>query len=59
MHYIPVHTQPYYQNKHGYRHGDCPVAEAYYDKCLSLPLFPAMTDQEVNLVVDEVKKLGM
>jgi dTDP-4-amino-4,6-dideoxygalactose transaminase len=59
VHYIPVHMQPYYRKKYGYGAGNCPVAEAYYEKCLSLPLFPAMTDREVNLVIDEAKILGV
>lgn len=57
VHYIPVHTQPYYRNKYGYGRGDCPVAEAYYEKCLSLPLYPAMTDDEVEYVLTAIKDL--
>jgi len=37
VHYIPVHTQPYYQQNFGYRWGDFPIAEAYYQQCLSIP----------------------
>lgn len=58
VHYIPVHTQPYYQAHYGTRAGDCPVAEAYYAQALSLPLFPAMTDADVRQVVACVKNLG-
>jgi dTDP-4-amino-4,6-dideoxygalactose transaminase len=58
VHYIPVHTQPYYHNKYGYGAGDCPVAEAYYDQCLSLPLFPAMTDDDVEQVVAGIRQLA-
>ncbi len=57
VHYIPVHTQPYYQNKYGYGLGGFPVAEAYYEKCLSLPLYPAMTDEQVEQVIAAVKGL--
>ena len=55
VHYIPVHLQPYYRNKYGYGPGKCPVAEAYYRRCLSLPLFPAMSDDDVAHVIDAVK----
>jgi dTDP-4-amino-4,6-dideoxygalactose transaminase len=48
VHYIPVHTQPYYQNRYG--HLDLPGAQAWYDRCLSLPLFPGMADDDVDLV---------
>lgn len=57
VHYIPVHTQPWYQTTYGYDHGDCPVAEAYYQRCLSLPLYPAMSDEDVTKVVDVVRRL--
>ncbi|MBU0677863.1 MAG: UDP-4-amino-4,6-dideoxy-N-acetyl-beta-L-altrosamine transaminase [Verrucomicrobia bacterium] len=56
VHYIPVHLQPYYREKHGYAPGKCPAAEACYQRCLSLPLYPAMTDDDVRCVVDAVMK---
>ena len=52
--YIPVHLQPYYSKKYGYKVGDYPVAENYYDRCLSIPMFPSMTDEEVEHVIDSV-----
>jgi len=52
--YIPVHLQPYYRKKFGYGPGKCPNAENYYEKALSLPLFPQMTDDELNHVIDTV-----
>jgi dTDP-4-amino-4,6-dideoxygalactose transaminase len=50
VHYIPVHTQPYYQ-QFGWKRGDMPVAETYYNKCLSLPMYPALTDEEQEYVI--------
>lgn len=50
VHYIPVHTQPYYRRL-GYRSGDFPVAEAYYSAAISLPLFPAMTEAQQDQVI--------
>lgn len=50
VHYIPVHTQPYYR-KLGFQRGDFPVAEDYYDHAISLPLFPALTDEQQDEVV--------
>ena len=55
VHYIPVHTQPYYVNKYGYGRGKCPNAEAFYERCLSLPLFPAMSDEDVVTVIRAVR----
>lgn len=46
VHYIPVHFQPWYQETFGYREGDFPNAEKYYESCMSLPMFPAMEDQD-------------
>ncbi len=56
VHYIPVHTHPYYEAE-GWRAGSFPVAEALYQEILSLPMYPAMTDGDVDRVVaalDEV-----
>ncbi len=50
VHYIPIHTQPYYRRL-GFRPGDFPAAEAYYAKALSIPLFPAMTDAQQDRVI--------
>lgn len=58
VHYIPVHTQPYYRKTYGTRWGDQPVAEKYYEQCLSLPLFPAMTENEVERVISAVVDLA-
>jgi UDP-4-amino-4,6-dideoxy-N-acetyl-beta-L-altrosamine transaminase len=49
VHYIPVHLQPDYQRL-GFKRGDFPEAERYYEECLTLPLFPAMRDEEVGFV---------
>jgi dTDP-4-amino-4,6-dideoxygalactose transaminase len=57
VHYIPVHTQPYFQNRFGTKWGDCPNAEEYYQKCLSIPLFPAMTESDVERVINEITQL--
>ena len=52
IHYYPVHLQPYYANCYGYAPGKCPVAEQWYEQTLSLPLFPAMTDGDVQRVAE-------
>ena len=53
VHYIPVHLQPFYKNK-GWKKGDFPVAESYYDKCLSLPMYPSLSKKEQNFVINKV-----
>ncbi len=57
VHYIPVHTQPYYKKNFGYKWGDCPVAEEYYSKALSLPLYPGMSNEDVKYVINQIKRL--
>jgi dTDP-4-amino-4,6-dideoxygalactose transaminase len=49
VHYIPVHRQPYYRELYGEQ--PLPGADAYYARALSLPLFPEMTDADVDRVV--------
>jgi len=56
VHYIPVPWHSYYQ-KLGYRRGEWPVAERAYEQMLSLPIFPAMTDADVDDVIDAVTKV--
>jgi UDP-4-amino-4,6-dideoxy-N-acetyl-beta-L-altrosamine transaminase len=54
VHYIPVYWHPYYQKRYGYELGKCPNAEAYYSRCLSLPLYESLSDQEVDYVIKTV-----
>ena len=54
VHYIPTHLMPYYK-QFGWKKGDFPKAEAYYDKCLSLPMFPTLTDEEQEFVIATVR----
>jgi perosamine synthetase len=51
VHYLPVHLHTYYRERFGTSRGLCPAAEAAYDELLTLPLFPAMTDADVDRVV--------
>ena len=55
VHYIPVHTQPYYRSTFGYKPGDYPKSEAYYEKCISLPLYPSLTDEDVAEIVARLR----
>ena len=55
--YIPVYLQPWYRETYGYQAGKCPNAEAYYAKALSLPMYPSMTDDDIDQVIGAVRSL--
>ncbi len=59
VHYIPIHMQPYYKNL-GFKLGDFPNAETYYQQAVTLPLFPELTFEQVEFVVkilaEEIKR---
>lgn len=57
VHFIPLHHHPHYRETFGYRTGDFPVADSVYPELVSLPLFSAMTDAEVERVCDTVEAL--
>ena len=54
LHYIPVHLQPYYAAM-GFRPGDFPQAERYYQEAISLPMFPTLTEAEQDQVVASLR----
>ena len=56
LHYIPVHTQPYYR-KLGFNWGDYPNAESYYKRAISLPIYPALEQAKQDFVVEQLKLL--
>jgi dTDP-4-amino-4,6-dideoxygalactose transaminase len=56
VHYIPVHLQPYYR-KLGFKRGDYPAAESFYEGAVSLPLFPALSDAEQQRVCEALRAL--
>lgn len=57
VHFIPLHLHSFYAEKYGYRAGDFPNAEDAYSRCFSLPIFPDMTEAEINHVIHNVKSL--
>lgn len=57
VHYAPVYLHPWYRRTYGTAPGLAPVAEWVYDGCLSLPCFPALTDEEQQAVVDAVREV--
>ena len=54
VHYIPVHLLAFYKNRYGSKRGDFPLAETFYDRAVSIPLYPSLTDAEVDKVVKDI-----
>ena len=55
VHFIPVHVHPYYREKYGYSAHDFPVAAAHYERLVSLPLHPRLSDEDVDDVIEAVR----
>ena len=58
VHYLPLHMHPYYRESFGYRPEDLPVAAAAYDRIVSLPIYPSMTDSEIEYVAETVLRIA-
>jgi len=56
VHYIPIHTQPYYQRL-GFRHGSFPNAEAYYAEAISLPIYFGLSEKEQDYIIENLKHI--
>jgi dTDP-4-amino-4,6-dideoxygalactose transaminase len=55
VHFIPIHLHPYYRDKYGYEPGDFPVALGNYRRLVSLPLYPRLSEQDVEDVIEAVR----
>lgn len=58
VHFIPVHLHPYYRETFGFKKGDFPITEEAYEHVISLPLYPKMSDENVEHVIETVKRIG-
>ncbi|HAU1250226.1 TPA: UDP-4-amino-4,6-dideoxy-N-acetyl-beta-L-altrosamine transaminase [Legionella pneumophila] len=56
VHYIPVHLQPYYRQL-GFKKGDFPEAEKYYEEAITLPLFPTLTEKQQDYIINQLNKI--
>lgn len=56
VHYIPIHLQPFYRENLNFRRGDFPNSEDFYSRAISLPIYPSLTDSELDYVVEEINK---
>jgi len=55
VHYMSLHMHPFYKNKFGYKEGDFPIAEKYYQRAITMPIFPGMRDKDVQYVIKSLK----
>jgi dTDP-4-amino-4,6-dideoxygalactose transaminase len=58
VHFIPVHMHPYYRDRYGYRPDDFPVARREYERMLSIPIYPRMSDRDVEDVIEAVRSIA-
>jgi dTDP-4-amino-4,6-dideoxygalactose transaminase len=59
VHFIPVHLHPFYRQEFGYQRGDLPRAESIYDRIISLPLYPLMTEDDTRDVIHAVYSVAI
>jgi UDP-4-amino-4,6-dideoxy-N-acetyl-beta-L-altrosamine transaminase len=57
VHYVPVHLQPFYRKNFGFNAGDFPVAEKFYERELSIPMYPALTDKDLNYISQTIAEI--
>lgn len=57
VHYIPIHLQPYYKKAYGFRSGDFPHAEAFYHNEVSIPIFPLLSESEVDFIIEQIHEV--
>ena len=53
IHYFPIHLMPYYKSL-GWKKGDFPIVEKYYEQCISLPIYPSLKNKEQELIIDKI-----
>lgn len=59
VHYVPVHLQPYYRKNFGFRKGDFPIAEKFYEHEISIPIFPSLEQEDLIYISDQINKLAL
>jgi perosamine synthetase len=59
VYYIPVYMHPFYKKRFNSSRGLCPIAEEAYEQIISLPMFPGMQDEDIEKVIEAMKKTGM
>ena len=58
VHYIPLHTMPYYKQKYGYKDNEFPNSSNYFSTCISIPIYPMMDNKDMNYIKEVFTKLS-
>ncbi|MHB8853410.1 MAG: UDP-4-amino-4,6-dideoxy-N-acetyl-beta-L-altrosamine transaminase [Ignavibacteriaceae bacterium] len=58
VHYIPIHLQPYYKNNFGFKEKDYATAESFYEREVSIPIYPTLQNEDIKYIVDKIKELA-
>jgi dTDP-4-amino-4,6-dideoxygalactose transaminase len=58
VHYIPVHLQPFYRHRYGFKQGDFPLAEQFYRKEISIPMYPQLGKEDLEYITGKIKSLA-
>jgi UDP-4-amino-4,6-dideoxy-N-acetyl-beta-L-altrosamine transaminase len=59
VHYIPVHLQPHYKKNFGFKKSDFPVAESFYEREVSIPIYPTLLNENLKYIVDKIKEFAI
>jgi dTDP-4-amino-4,6-dideoxygalactose transaminase len=54
VHYIPVHLQPFYRKKFGFKEGDFPIAEIFYKREVSIPIYPGLNEEDLEYITESI-----
>jgi UDP-4-amino-4,6-dideoxy-N-acetyl-beta-L-altrosamine transaminase len=54
VHYVPVHLQPFYKNNYGFKHGDFPIAEKFYEREFSIPMYPTLLKEDLSYITKSI-----
>jgi len=57
VHFIPIHKHPYYKERYAYKNENYPIANRVFDRSLSLPIYPDMSDEEIAFVIKKVEEI--
>ena len=58
IHYIPIHIQPYYISNYGFKEGDYPISESFYNNEVSIPIYPSLNEQDLEYIINKINEIA-